>query len=510
VDETEARQLVARLSRADASVAFASGLELLRRDYPELLQPAAGKLAKQFPRDPRMRQLAGLAARAAGDSRGALDSFAAAAALAPADPLLAHSHARAALEAGQPSLRLFEGAVALAPGDASVLLGLVAALVHEGQAADAIGNLGRLLAANPAWLDGHRDLARIRGQMGLDPLAELDSALVVAPGAEPLHHLRITLALEARDLAAAKSAISSARAALPSARWLDLFAAHVASERGELAEADARFDALDCSASVDDASLLARHMIRADRPSPAAALLEPLVGFDTGHRLWPYLSLAWRITDNPRWHWLEGDPSLVSIHDIGAAAGDLPALAAHLRGLHFATHPPLDQSVRGGTQTDGNILLRLAPPLRRLRRALLAAFDQHVQQLPRPAAGHPTLLERRKPQRIAGAWSVRLTDRGFHADHVHSEGWYSSVFYVSLPRSPAANHEAESSIAGKAGWLSLGECRDLVPALEPIRLIEPKPGRLVLFPSTMWHGTRAFPEGERLTVAFDIARPKQQ
>ncbi len=60
------------------------------------------------------------------------------------------------------------------------------------------------------------------------------------------------------------------------------------------------------------------------------------------------------------------------------------------------------------------------------------------------------------------------------------------------------------------GWLSLGECRELVPDLSPVRLIEPRPGRLVLFPSTIWHGTRPFPSGERLTVAFDIALPKRK
>jgi hypothetical protein len=36
-------------------------------------------------------------------------------------------------------------------------------------------------------------------------------------------------------------------------------------------------------------------------------------------------------------------------------------------------------------------------------------------------------------------------------------------------------------------------------------MVEPKPGRLVLFPSYMWHATRPFRAGERITVAFDIA-----
>jgi predicted 2-oxoglutarate/Fe(II)-dependent dioxygenase YbiX len=34
-------------------------------------------------------------------------------------------------------------------------------------------------------------------------------------------------------------------------------------------------------------------------------------------------------------------------------------------------------------------------------------------------------------------------------------------------------------------------------------MVEPKVGRLVLFPSFLWHGTRPFPRGERMTIAFD-------
>ena len=42
------------------------------------------------------------------------------------------------------------------------------------------------------------------------------------------------------------------------------------------------------------------------------------------------------------------------------------------------------------------------------------------------------------------------------------------------------------------------------PVFEPLHLIAPRPGRLVLFPSFLHHGTRAFAAGERLTVAFDV------
>jgi uncharacterized protein (TIGR02466 family) len=113
---------------------------------------------------------------------------------------------------------------------------------------------------------------------------------------------------------------------------------------------------------------------------------------------------------------------------------------------------------------------------------------------------HPLLGPARSPIAFSGAWSVRLTSGGFHANHVHPAGWISSALYVALP--PDLGKE-------EAGFLTLGDPRaptfDVdVPAF---RTIEPKPGRLALFPSYMWHGTKPFGEGERLTVAFDVAVP---
>ena len=57
----------------------------------------------------------------------------------------------------------------------------------------------------------------------------------------------------------------------------------------------------------------------------------------------------------------------------------------------------------------------------------------------------------------------------------------------------------------KSGWIKFGEPRYPVPGLQPERFIQPRPGRLVLFPSYMWHGTNAiFGDDPRLAIAFDI------
>jgi hypothetical protein len=60
----------------------------------------------------------------------------------------------------------------------------------------------------------------------------------------------------------------------------------------------------------------------------------------------------------------------------------------------------------------------------------------------------------------------------------------------------------------EAGYLALGDpnAPSFKIDLPALRTIEPKPGRLVLFPSYMWHGTLPFGEGERMSVAFDVAR----
>jgi len=65
----------------------------------------------------------------------------------------------------------------------------------------------------------------------------------------------------------------------------------------------------------------------------------------------------------------------------------------------------------------------------------------------------------------------------------------------------------DSSHAGQSGWITFGT-PDIAIAGCPVtaRLaVQPRAGRLVLFPSYLWHGTVPFEDAApRLTVAFDI------
>lgn len=505
MNHDQARDLVRHFPIGDPAKAFELGVRLIREDFAEILLPSAMAAAEKFPDDFRMHQLVGLAARTSGDSRVALSAFAAAARLAPQDALIAHSHARAALEAGRTSVDLFDKAIRLAPNDGSAVLGRAAALTQEGQAEAAIEYLSGMLARNPQWIDGHRSLARLVNQCSGDPLGSIDRGLAQLPSHEPLLQLRINTLLEARNYTAAGEAIRAAAAILGQKAWLEQISAHLASESGDHRSAEALYSVLAPASDIGGVAYRARHLIRTGRIEDAAILLEQWIGRDHDNHLWPYLSLVWRLRDDPRHAWLEGDDALVGTYDLSRSVADWGALAEHLRSLHFATAAPLDQSVRSGTQTDGNLLLRDDEIIRSLRQAILDTVDTHIAQLPPAQSGHPTLIAERQPRRIAGSWSVRLSGAGYHSDHIHTQGWISSALYIALPESMGRGASENDT----SGWLSLGECRELVPELNPLQLVEPVPGKLVLFPSTMWHGTRPFSSGERLTVAFDIARPKQ-
>jgi hypothetical protein len=242
-----------------------------------------------------------------------------------------------------------------------------------------------------------------------------------------------------------------------------------------------------------------RMYLRSDRPDLAADTLDPWLQTPAAFMFWPYASLAWRQVDEPRWRWLEGDPSFVGIYDIADRLPPLDLLATTLRKLHTLSGQPLEQSLRGGTQTDGNLFTHIDPVIVQLREAIRSTIAEHVAKFPARDPAHPLLGPKRDPIAFAGSWSVRLHSEGYHANHVHPVGWISSALYVVLP--PDIGE-------GEAGILTLGEAKrpNFPIDLPPFRTVEPKPGRLVLFPSYMWHGTRPFGEGERMTVAFDVRR----
>ena len=178
-------------------------------------------------------------------------------------------------------------------------------------------------------------------------------------------------------------------------------------------------------------------------------------------------------------------------------------VAAVLESLHHTHAHPIDQSVRGGTQTNG-FLFRIAHPvIKQLEQQIRLAVADALHRFPIDGA-HPFWRRNVAGTRAAdvvfsGAWSVRLNGQGFHTNHMHPKGWISSALYIAVP-------DEVSGATNDAGYIQFGAPEEKLGLdLPPIRTVKPEVGSLVLFPSYMWHGTIPFSsEQPRITVAFDI------
>lgn len=451
---------------------------------------------------PSLWQALGICARAAERLDEASAAFAKAAALAPADAKILHGLAQCRFEEGRPAVASFEPALALHPNDLAIAQGLVAAIAAEQGPAAALERVERLLAAQPDWLAGHWLASRLGVAAGRDDPVDRTIAAEIARRPQVVHlwqHRLFTL-MHSRRWEEALRVAREARARFPREASFAWNEAGAASEAGDLAAAERLYQQLGPMPDLANALYRCRHWLRMGQPEAVAALHGQIPGAPGFESLFPYFAIAWRMLGDAKADWLE-PPSLVSVHDLADKLPPLADVAEHLRGLHNQVRQPLEQSVRGGTQTDGNLLLRAEPMIRALRDVLAETIAGHLASLPPTDPKHPQLRHRRdRPVRFAGSWSVRLQSGGHHDAHVHPEGWFSSALYVALPEAMGGE--------SKAGWLALGAPQEsLGLGLEPVRMVEPKPGRLVLFPSTMWHGTVPFDAGERLTVAFDVKVP---
>jgi len=193
--------------------------------------------------------------------------------------------------------------------------------------------------------------------------------------------------------------------------------------------------------------------------------------------------------------------NFVRVYDLTPPQGyaDMAAFNSTLKEkldeLHVYQQAPINQTLRMGSQTEMDLSLIDDPVLKAFFNAIDAPIRDYMESIGWDAS-HPLRRRNRGDYRISGAWSVRLSENGHHVNHVHPMGWISSAYYVDLP--PNVNSESQE------GWIKFGQS-NLDLGEQPEHIVQPKAGRLVLFPSYMWHGTIPFSgSATRLTLPFDV------
>ena len=95
------------------------------------------------------------------------------------------------------------------------------------------------------------------------------------------------------------------------------------------------------------------------------------------------------------------------------------------------------------------------------------------------------------------AWYVKLIQQGYQNSHIHPDGWISGVFYLKVPK---FTNGQDGSIK-----LTLDGYDYPVDKKLPSLVHSPKDFDLILFPSSLFHGTNPFKSKEtRHVIAFDL------
>lgn len=487
------------------------GVLALRAGDLELAETAAECLRALAPGEARGHALTGSVSQSRGDPAAAEAAFRAALEIEPGQLNSRHNLGSSLRALGRYEAALAEIDTAIAKGiRAPQSFTLRAHLLAEvGRFDEAVEQYRSVLAKHPDMLDAHETLARLLPQIGRDDeaLASYRAAIQAIPDSPELYRSAIGSAKAMHDgetmLEWADAAL--ARFGAAPGRQMDRIAALVLLKRW--AEADTELTSVlerepeNGAARVTMAHvLIARGDARAAEPHALrASEIQPL-----DQAAWALLTIIWRLTGDPREQWLADYERLVAPMALEAPPGwrsveaFLDDAAEGLERLHVTRIHPAEQSLRGGSQTRGNLFERDDPLVRAIQTSIDGAIRRCLADLP-VDPNHPFLGRNTGRAAFAGSWSVRLRSEGFHISHIHQQGWLSSACYIGLP--PELGDDAENP----AGWLQFG-VPDAALGLDlaPRRLVRPERGRLVLFPSYFWHGTLPFESASpRLTVAFD-------
>lgn len=171
------------------------------------------------------------------------------------------------------------------------------------------------------------------------------------------------------------------------------------------------------------------------------------------------------------------------------------ALATYIQGHPSLLADPVRKATTGGEQSgeldpaDNSALSVLA--------ALVDGFVLDTVQQYRATgfSEHPAMVCAAKAWTLR-IWATVLQAGGYQTPHLHPMSWLSGVYYVQLPT------DLEST-----GGLEFGlPPKHLFVKSEPEKYpVEPREGRLVVFPSYFYHCTKPFfSEQPRISIAFDV------
>ena len=475
------------------------------RDYAAFLETA--------PRHAQALRLRGILARERGDLAGSLRLLRLAFDADPDDPQplneLAVTHmAGGDLELAETAMRR---AVSRDSGNLKALANLGALLQYRGHIRECIEWHRRALALDDGDLEVRCNLAKalVEAGHGAEAVAECDAGLAISPHDPLVLATRGAVLCDLREFDAAVQALEQALLRNPADDMALVNLAYANQRQGASAPA---LEALRRAAAInpDNARAvadLANALAAAGDAPGALALCERFLFRHPGERM-VLVACAYALRDAGR----EAEAGalldyarLVRIVDVTEAPRGFASLAAFSDALAsiVGTHPsllpsPPSKSTRGGSQT-GELDMDRDPALSALRKLVNTELAATAAALRRQGLGEHPAMAYATERWTLRVWGTVLEAGGQQAPHIHPLGWLSGVYYARVP--PDMGDGGPES-----GWLEFGtppERYSLRSAPE-LRRVEPREGRLVIFPSYFYHRTLPFASAAaRISLAFD-------
>lgn len=412
----------------------------------------------------------------------------------------------------------------LTPNDIDLLTHLAALLQHRGHLHEAISLYREVLEQDASEVEIRGNLAKALADSGQHDAAlqEADTAVQLADGARGSLAVRGAVLIDAGRYSDARESLLAALDNLTDGVTDEMALVNLALCCNELGDQPTALEWLARAVEMNPHNAravadLTNALSAAGEDDSALALAGDFLARHPGERLVVgALAQALRNAGQQT----EADAlvdcdSLITVVDLplpSDIAADIAAdsnfhatLAKEILADPSLLQDPVGKATTGGAQT-GELDLR-ASPAKRAFAALMqtAVSDAIADYRARGFDTHP-LMQTATDEWTLRAWGTVLPAGGRQVPHMHPLGWLSAVYYVAVPDGIGDSTED--------GWLEFGRPPDRAwqKSTPPTRRIEPRPGRLVIFPSWFWHRTLPFDnEGEaaaatasRISIAFDV------
>lgn len=411
----------------------------------------------------------------------------------------------------QQAEKLFRQALAVAPNDIDTLTNFGALQQQRGHLHEAIRIYREVLSQDAGEIEVRCNLAKALADSGdiTAALHEADSAIDLADGQRGSLATRGAVLIDARRYADAETILQQALTTSPTDDMalvnLALCCTYLGSSQAacnylvravELNPHNARAvaDLINCLSAQqeDDGALRLAEGFLAEHPgermvvgSYAQALLNAGRGAQALSLINPDNLVLTYAAPTP-----EGYTSLSDFH---------AALTDELKSDPSLINNPVNKATRGGQQT-GELNLDASPVMRAFATLANTAINNAAEHYVNSGLAQHPVMQTAAASWCLRAWGTLINAGGQQEPHMHPLGWLSAVYYAALPddMDSANNH---------AGWLEFGKPPDRFNCRRqpPTRLIEPAAGKLVVFPSWLWHNTRPFESTQqRISLAFDV------